>query len=104
MLCNRSWQQSQLLENIQTSRIALEQAKEALRVDRLRLQALIGSQTDVIQSENLLTISLKNEVRAIIDYNRALARLTQVVYSDKDVHNDLKVKWIPTPIPFLVND
>lgn len=72
------------LQNVQTANTALEQAMEALRLDRLRFQTLVGSQVDVMQSENLLTISEKNRVRAIIDYNRALARLLRVVSSDTD--------------------
>lgn len=70
------------LENVQTANTALNQARELLRLDRLRFQALFGSQADVIQSESLLTIAEKNRVRAIIDYNRALARLIRVVSSD----------------------
>ncbi|NJL09951.1 MAG: TolC family protein, partial [Calothrix sp. SM1_7_51] len=43
------------LTNIQTTNLALEQAKEALRLARLRFQAGVGTQTDVIAAENDLT-------------------------------------------------
>ncbi|MEH2151153.1 TolC family protein [Nostoc sp.] len=73
-----STQQSSL-ENVQTSNTALEQAREALRLARLRFQAGVGTQTDVINSENDLTRAEGNRVTAILDYNRALAQLQRSV-------------------------
>ncbi|MDZ7960804.1 MAG: TolC family protein [Aulosira sp. DedQUE10] len=73
-----STQQSSL-ENVQTANTALEQAREALRLARLRFQAGVGTQTDVINSENDLTRAEGNRVRAILDYNRALAQLQRSV-------------------------
>ncbi|MEH2270209.1 MAG: TolC family protein [Nostoc sp.] len=67
------------LENVQTSNTALEQAREALRLARLRFQAGVGTQTDVINSENDLTRAEGNRVTAILDYNRALAQLQRSV-------------------------
>ncbi|AFY35527.1 TolC family protein [Calothrix sp. PCC 7507] len=67
------------LENVQTANTALEQAREALRLARLRFQAGVGTQTDVINSENDLTVAEGNRVRAILDYNRALAQLQRSV-------------------------
>jgi outer membrane protein TolC len=69
------------LENVQTANAALEQAREALRLARLRFQAGVGTQTDVINSENDLTRSEGNRVQAILDYNRALAQLQRSVTS-----------------------
>ncbi|MEH2289129.1 TolC family protein [Nostoc sp.] len=73
-----STQQSSL-ENVQTSNTALEQAREALRLARLRFQAGVGTQTDVINSENDLTRAEGNRVTAILNYNRALAQLQRSV-------------------------
>ncbi|MBE8969444.1 TolC family protein [Nostocales cyanobacterium LEGE 12452] len=73
-----STQQSSL-ENVQTANTALEQAREALRLARLRFQAGVGTQTDVINSENDLTQAEGNRVTAILDYNRALAELQRSV-------------------------
>ncbi len=67
------------LANIQTASVALEQAREALRLARLRFQAGVGTQTDVISAENDLTQAEGNRVTAILDYNRALARLTRAI-------------------------
>ncbi len=69
------------LENVQTANTALEQAREALRLARLRFQAGVGTQTDVINSENDLTRAEGNRIRAILDYNRALAELQRSVTS-----------------------
>jgi OMF family outer membrane factor len=69
------------LENVQTANAALEQAREALRLARLRFQAGVGTQTDVINSENDLTRAEGNRVTAILEYNRALARLQRSVTS-----------------------
>ncbi|MDZ8051854.1 MAG: TolC family protein [Aulosira sp. ZfuVER01] len=73
-----STQQSNL-QNVQTANAALEQAREALRLARLRFQAGVGTQTDVINSENDLTRAEGNRIRAILDYNRALAQLQRSV-------------------------
>ncbi len=67
------------LENVQTANTALEQAREALRLARLRFQAGVGTQTDVIAAENDLTQSEGNRIRAILDYNRALADIQRAV-------------------------
>ncbi|MFM5979964.1 MAG: TolC family protein [Sphaerospermopsis kisseleviana] len=69
------------LENVQTANAALEQAKESLRLARLRFQAGVGTQTDVINAENELTRSEGNRIRAILDYNRALTELQRFVTS-----------------------
>jgi len=73
--------QASNLENVQTSNVALEQAKESLRLARLRFQAGVGTQTDVINAENDLTTAEGNRVKAILDYNRALTQLQRYVTS-----------------------
>ncbi|MBD2356329.1 TolC family protein [Tolypothrix sp. FACHB-123] len=69
------------LDNVQTSTLALTQAREALQIARLRLQAGVGTQTEVISAENDLTRAEGNRVTAILDYNRALANLQRSVTS-----------------------
>ncbi len=71
------------LANIQTASVALEQAREALRLARLRFQAGVGTQTEVIDAENALTNAEGNRVTAILDYNRALARLQRAISSNQ---------------------
>ncbi|AFZ25569.1 outer membrane protein [Cylindrospermum stagnale PCC 7417] len=63
------------LDNVQTATLALEQAREALNIARLRFQAGVGTQTEVISAENDLTRSEGNRLTAILNYNRALANL-----------------------------
>jgi outer membrane protein TolC len=67
------------LENVQTSTASVDQALEALRLARLRFQAGVGTQTDVIAAENDLTRAQGNRVTAILDYNRAFANLQRAV-------------------------
>jgi len=66
-------------DNIGTASAALEQAKEALRLARLRFQAGVGTQTDVINSETDLTQAEFNRVQAVLGYNRALANLQRAI-------------------------
>ncbi len=73
--------QASNLENVQTANVALEQAKEALRLARLRFQAGVGTQTDVINAENDLTTAEGNRVKAILSYNIALTQLQRYVTS-----------------------
>ncbi|MEI2578988.1 TolC family protein [Scytonema sp. PRP1] len=69
------------LENVQTANAAVEQSREALRLARLRFQAGVGTQTEVIDAENALTNSEGQRVQAILNYNRALATLQRNVTS-----------------------
>jgi len=69
------------LQNVSTSTGALEQARESLRLARLRFQAGVGTQTEVIEAETALTTAEGNRVQAILDYNRALANLQRSVTS-----------------------
>ena len=65
--------------NIATTTTALGQAAEALRLARLRFQAGVGTQTDVINAETDLTRAEGNRVSAIIGYNLSLAQLQRAV-------------------------
>ncbi|MBF2078094.1 MAG: TolC family protein [Synechococcales cyanobacterium T60_A2020_003] len=67
------------LENIQTALLAVETATEALRLARLRFQAGVGTQTDVLQAQTDLTRAEVNRLQAVLGYNRALAQLQRSV-------------------------
>ncbi len=67
------------LENVQTSQAALDQARESLRLARLRFQAGVGTQLEVLDAENALTRAEGNRITAILEYNRALASLQRAV-------------------------
>lgn len=65
--------------NIDTANIAVEEAREALRLAGLRFEAGVGTQLDVLTATSELTQAEGNRLRAILDYNRALARLERAV-------------------------
>ncbi len=62
-------------KNIGTATQALQQAEESLKLARLRFQAGVGTQTDVIQAQTALARSRGDRITAIINYNRALSNL-----------------------------
>jgi outer membrane protein TolC len=62
-------------KNIATSTQALSQAEESLKLARLRFQAGVGTQTDVINAQTALATARGNRITAILNYNRALASL-----------------------------
>ncbi|MDJ0631979.1 MAG: TolC family protein [Xenococcaceae cyanobacterium MO_188.B29] len=66
-------------ENIGTSQKALELAEESLRLARLRFQAGVGTQTEVIEAQSDLTTARANLLRAVIDYNQSLNQLQRAV-------------------------
>ncbi|MBF2029315.1 MAG: TolC family protein [Oscillatoriales cyanobacterium C42_A2020_001] len=84
--------------NIDTNRQAVVQAREALRLARLRFQAGVGTQTEVINSENDLTLAEGRLVNAILDYNRAIATLQRQV-TNLPIATGSTTPSIPTPAP-----
>jgi len=71
-------------QNIDTAEIAVEQAEESLRLARLRFQAGVGTQTDVINAQSALTQARGNLLTAIIEYNRSLTALQRSVSNFPD--------------------
>ncbi|TVR09366.1 MAG: TolC family protein [Phormidium sp. GEM2.Bin31] len=67
------------LQNVSRATAALELAEESLDLARLRFQAGVGTQTDVIAAQNDLTQARGNLVTAILGYNRSLAQLQRAV-------------------------
>jgi OMF family outer membrane factor len=67
------------LQSLETSRLAVDQATEGLRLARLRFQAGVGTQADVTEAEADLTRARGNFLSATLDYNRALASLRRAV-------------------------
>ncbi|MBE9029481.1 TolC family protein, partial [filamentous cyanobacterium LEGE 11480] len=66
-------------KSIETTRQAIVQAEEALRLAVLRFQAGVGTQTERIDAEADLTRSRGNFTSAVIGYNQALAQLRRSV-------------------------
>lgn len=57
----------------------MQQAQEGLEIARVRFQGGVGTQLDVIAAENDLTRADVNRLRAILNYNRALAAIQRAV-------------------------
>jgi outer membrane protein TolC len=66
-------------ENIGTTEQAVITATESLRLARLRFQAGVGTQTDVINAQRSLTDARGNFLQAIIGYNQSLNQLQRAV-------------------------
>jgi len=66
-------------ENIGTTEQAVITATESLRLARLRFQAGVGTQTDVINAQRSLTEARGNFLQAIIGYNQSLNELQRSV-------------------------
>ncbi|MGV2827261.1 TolC family protein [Myxosarcina sp. GI1(2024)] len=66
-------------ENIDTATRGVELAEESLRLARLRFQAGVGTQTDVIDAQTALTQARGDLVSAIIDYNQSFAQIQRAV-------------------------
>jgi len=72
-------------ENIGTSEKAVELAEESLRLARLRFQAGVGTQTDVIEAQTELTTARGNRLDAIIQYNQSLNQLYRAINGLSDL-------------------
>jgi outer membrane protein TolC len=66
-------------QNIQSATLALTQAQESLRLARLRFTEGEGTQLEVLNAQTELTTARVNRLRAILDYNRALASLERAI-------------------------
>jgi OMF family outer membrane factor len=66
-------------ENIASTRKNVERFEEALRLARLRFQAGVGTQTDVINAQRDLTDARGRFLQAIIGYNQSLNSLQRSV-------------------------
>ncbi|NJL84555.1 MAG: TolC family protein [Chloroflexaceae bacterium] len=71
-------------ENIRTTERAVELAEESLRLARLRFQAGVGTQTDVIDAQTELTTARGNFLNAIISYNQSFNALQRAVSNVPD--------------------
>lgn len=66
-------------ENIKTASVAVTLAEESLRLARMRFNAGVGTQTDVISAQTELNTARGNYLQAVTDYNRAFAQLKREV-------------------------
>lgn len=66
-------------DNIGTASKEVDLAEESLRLARLRFQAGVGTQTDVIEAQTQLTTARGNLLSSIIDYNQSYTQLQRQV-------------------------
>ncbi|BAW95406.1 outer membrane efflux protein [[Synechococcus] sp. NIES-970] len=66
-------------QNITTAASAVTLAEESLRLARMRFNAGVGTQTDVISAQTGLNTARGNYLQAVTDYNRAFAQLKREV-------------------------
>ena len=69
-------------ENIPTTRKAVEQGEENLRVNEERYKAQVTTITEVLDAQTLLTRARVNYFRALYDHNLAKARLQRALGAD----------------------
>jgi outer membrane protein TolC len=84
--------------NVGLARPQVFAAQEGLRLARLRFQAGVGTQTDVINAENDLTDSQGRLVTAILNYNRSLSSLSRAV-SNPPIPTGSTAPTLPVPNP-----
>lgn len=70
--------------NIGTATKEVDLAEESLRLARLRFQAGVGTQTDVIEAQTQLTTARGNLLGSITDYNQSFADLNRQVSNTPD--------------------
>ena len=70
--------------NISTATREVELAQESLRLARLRFQAGVGTQNDVIDAQTQLTTARGELLSSIIDYNQSYAALQRQVSNTPD--------------------
>ena len=70
--------------NIGTATKEVELAEESLRLARLRFQAGVGTQTDVIDAQTQLTTARGNLLSSITDYNQSFVDLQRQVSNTPD--------------------
>ncbi len=66
-------------EQIDSATLSVKQATEALRLSRLRLSAGVGTQLEVLQSQDALTQADVNRLNAIVGFNLALVQLQRAI-------------------------
>ncbi len=66
-------------EQIESTTLAVKQANEALRLSRLRLSAGVGTQLEVIRSQDALTQADVNRLDAIVGFNLSLVQLQRSI-------------------------
>jgi len=87
-------------KNIQTTKVAVEQAQEDYKIAQVRYSAGVGTNIDVIDAQVALTTAQTNYIQTLYDYNTSKATLDKAmgiqVDLDASQYNDTKNKIAST--------
>ncbi|HMK61111.1 MAG TPA: TolC family protein [Dissulfurispiraceae bacterium] len=74
--------ESSARDNVATTKDAIKQAEENLRINKVRYEEGVGTATDVLDAISLLTVAEKNFYKALYDMRRAHAGLLYATGED----------------------
>ena len=74
-------------KRVQATRIARKLAEEKLNAEEKKLEVGLSTSFEVLQFQEDLVAEQSNEIRALIDYNKAKTRLRQVLATTLESHN-----------------
>ena len=91
-------------ERIQSTAQAVEQAREAYKIARIRYRAGVGINLDVLDAQLALDQARTNYITALYDYNTGLARLEQAMGVPAVVRYDEKGNVIAPVEPITLSN
>jgi outer membrane protein len=74
-------------KRVQATRLARKLAEEKLNAEEKKLEVGLSTSFEVLQFQEDLVAEQSNEIRALIDYNKAKTRLRQVLATTLEAHN-----------------
>lgn len=80
-------------QSVEATRAAVDQAEESFKIARVRYQAGVGTNTDVLDAQYKLNTTKNNHIEALYNYNVGIAQLEQAMGVDVRsgvVHPSLK--------------
>ena len=80
-------------QSVEATKAAVDQAEESFKIARVRYQAGVGTNTDVLDAQYKLNTTKNNHIEALYNYNVGIAQLEQAMGVDVRsgvVHPSLK--------------
>ena len=69
-------------QSVEATRAAVDQAEESFKIARVRYQAGVGTNTDVLDAQYKLNATKNNHIEALYNYNVGIAQLEQAMGVD----------------------
>ena len=82
-------------KNIQTTKVAVDQAQEDYKIAQVRYSAGVGTNIDVIDAQVALTSAQTNYIQSLYDYNTSKASLDRAMGIPVDL--DVSTYWENVP-------